>query len=322
MRAVVFDSGLRSVTNHPEPEPAAGEAIVRVLVAGICKTDLEITKGYMGFRGVPGHEFVGVVERVEGAGGQALVGRRVVGEINCGCGRCGFCVRGLKGHCPGRTVLGIHGRDGAMADYLSLPTGNLLEVPEGVPDEEAVFTEPLAAAFEVLEQVHVRPTERVLVMGDGKLGILAALALNLTGASVTLLGKHERKLAIARAQGVGAVLLRDLKKSRDYDVVVEATGSAGGLEAAVQLVKPRGTVVLKTTVEESKVVDLTPLVVDEVTVVGSRCGPFAPALKAISERGVDVRPLVTGVFGFDRADEAFRLAVEKGSMKVLLDFRG
>jgi threonine dehydrogenase-like Zn-dependent dehydrogenase len=323
LKAIVFDGELRAVRDHPAPEALANEALVKVLLAGICDTDLEITRGYMGFRGVLGHEFVGVVEK---ARDRHLIGQRVVGEINCGCGLCGYCLAGLRSHCPGRKVLGISGKDGALAEYLSLPLENLHTVPENVPDEEAVFTEPLAAAFEITEQVHVRPTDRVLVMGDGKLGLLAAMVLGLSSNDVSLLGKHEHKLGIARARNIKTMLLGDLplgdlKKRKIYDTVVEATGSAGGLELAMGLVKPRGNIVLKSTVAEGKEMNLAPLVIDEVTVTGSRCGPFGPALGALARGLVEVRPLITGIFPFERAEEAFKKAGQRGSLKVLVDFR-
>ncbi len=320
MKAAVFDGNLRFVTDQPRPVPGKGEALLRVLMAGICNTDLEILKGYMGFQGVLGHEFVGVVE--DAPGSEGLVGKRVVGEINLGCGRCGHCLGGLRTHCPERAVLGILGKDGAMAEYVTLPIKNLHKVPESVADEEAVFTEPLAAAFEVAEQVHIRPSGRVLVMGDGKLGLLVSLVLGLSQADVTLLGKHENKLGIARAQGVRTAVLDTFKPERGFDIVVEATGSAGGLEAALSFVRPRGTVVLKSTVSEGKAINLSPVVVSEITVVGSRCGPFAPALRALSRRLLDVEPLITGIYGFQRAREAFEKAGEKGRIKILLDFRG
>jgi threonine dehydrogenase-like Zn-dependent dehydrogenase len=291
---------------------------VRVLVAGICNTDIEILKGYMGFRGIIGHEFVGLVEE---CAEERLLGRRVVGEINAGCGRCDYCLKGLERHCPARSVLGILGRDGAMAEYLTLPVRNLHVVPDGVADEEAVFAEPLAAAFEISEQVHVVPSSRVLVMGDGKLGLLAAMALGLACADVTVLGKHGDKLEIAARRNLKTAMPGALAMERAYDVVVEATGTAGGLQTALGLVRPRGTVVLKSTVAGATEMNLSPIVIDEITVVGSRCGPFAPALRALSGRLVDVRPLVTGIFPFERAREAFERARQKGSLKVLLDFR-
>lgn len=322
MKAVVFDKQLSFTDSLPVPKPLPGEALIKTLMGGICNTDLEILRGYMGFIGIPGHEFVGVVQKAEGA--RRLEGKRVVGEINCGCGACSLCMQGLSNHCPGRSVLGILGRSGAFAQYLTLPVGNLHEVPEGVPDEEAVFTEPLAAAFRIPEQVSLKPTDRVLVMGDGKLGILIALVLKLSCPHVTLLGKHGEKLAIARAQGVKTVLLIDLntgdfKTKRAYDVVVEATGSEGGLACAMGLVRPGGVIVLKSTVAgEGRQINPTLLVVDEITVLGSRCGPFKPALKALSEKLVDVRPLITDVFKFEQAGEAFARAMQRDSLKVLL----
>jgi threonine dehydrogenase-like Zn-dependent dehydrogenase len=318
MKAVLFEDELRFVRDRPMPRPAAGEALVRVIVAGICNTDIEILKGYMGFRGIIGHEFVGLVEE---CAEERLLGRRVVGEINAGCGRCDYCLKGLERHCPARSALGILGRDGAMAEYLTLPLRNLHVVPDGVADEEAVFAEPLAAAFEISEQVHVVPSSRVLVMGDGKLGLLAAMALGLACADVTVLGKHGDKLEIAARRNLKTAMPGALAMERAYDVVVEATGTAGGLQTALGLVRPRGTVVLKSTVAGATEMNLSPIVIDEITVVGSRCGPFAPALRALAGRLVDVRPLVTGTFPFERAREAFERARRKGSLKVLLDFR-
>jgi threonine dehydrogenase-like Zn-dependent dehydrogenase len=319
VKAVIFDGALRVAAEHPAPAPGPGEALVRVRLAGICRTDLEVIRGYMAFRGILGHEFAGVVER---AGDESLVGRRVVGDINLACGRCTMCRRGLRTHCPGRTVMGIAGRDGCMAEMLALPVENLLVVPDRVADEEAVFTEPLAAAFEIAEQVHLRPTDRVLVMGDGRLGLLSALALAPGPADVTLTGKHEEKLAIARAQGVRTMLRGTIPGGERFDVVVEATGRAEGFQEALGLVRPRGTVVLKTTVAAGSEMTLSPVVVDEVTVVGSRCGPFGPALRALEENRLDVRPLVSATFPAESAVEAFERAGKPGVIKVLLDFRG
>jgi threonine dehydrogenase-like Zn-dependent dehydrogenase len=320
MKAVVFDRELRFTEDRPAPRPEEGEALIRVLMAGICNTDLEIIKGYMGFQGVIGHEFVGVVEEING-NDRGLLGKRVVGQINCGCGVCLYCLKGLENHCPERKVLGILNKDGALAEYMTLPVGNLFEVPENVPDEEAVFTEPLAAAFEITEQVQVKSADRILVMGDGKLGLLISLALKLTDPDVTLIGKHERKLEIAKVQKVNTVLLEDLKAEKAYDIVVEATGSADGFQMALRLVRPRGTVVLKSTVAEKKEINLAPLVIDEISVIGSRCGPFGPALKALSDRLLDVRPMITGIYKLDDAKEAFERAGEKDPLKVIVDFR-
>jgi len=320
VRAIVFDRGLRFVGDYPVPEPKGNEALVRVVLAGICNTDIEIVRGYMGFKGVLGHEFVGVVQMVQGKA-QHLVGRRVVGEINCACGLCAYCLGGMKTHCPKRTTLGISGKDGAFADYAILPVRNLYAVPDSVTDEEAVFTEPLAAAFEVTEQLHIKPTDKILVMGDGKLGILIALVLSLTQADVTLLGKHKHKQRIAREQGLSVLNLAELRSRREYDVVVEATGRAEGFQMALALVKQRGTVVLKTTVAGKMETNLAPIVVDEIHLVGSRCGPFEPALKALKTKQIDVLPLITAVYPVSKAIEAFNKAREKDSLKTLLSFR-
>ncbi len=320
MQAIVFDGRLRLTGDRPKPVPARGEVLIRIAMAGICNTDMEITKGYLGFRGIIGHEFTGVIE---GQGGRAgrLVGKRVVGEINCGCRRCDLCLGGLEKHCPHRTTIGILGRDGAFAEYMTLPAGNLHEIPEGLSDEEAVFTEPLAAAFEILEQVRIGPSDRVLVLGDGKLGLLSALVLKLTGARLTLAGKHPAKLGIARDQGVPVTLAKDLPAGGTYDVVVEATGSAQAFETAMMLTRPRGIIVLKSTVAHGTPINLAPLVIDEITVIGSRCGPFKPALKALARGLVDVRPLISAVFPPGEAKKAFAAARNRNNLKVLLDFR-
>jgi len=319
MKAVVFDKELKLIDDYPKPSPKQGEALVRVLLAGVCNTDLELMKGYMGFTGVLGHEFVGVVEEAPEGHGH-LVGKRVTGEINLYCGKCDVCRAGMPTHCPNRSVLGILNKDGAMAEYLTLPVRNLQVVPDGVPDEEAVFTEPLAAAFEILEQVHLQPTDRVLVMGDGKLGLLCAQVLGLTQAEVTLLGKHKEKLAIAGARGVQTVLLNEFKAGRDFDVVVEATGTAAGFTSALGCVRPRGTIVLKSTVAQAAELNLAPVVIDEISVVGSRCGPFAPALRALEKKLVDVRPMISAVYSVDDAMQAFEHAARKGVLKVLVKF--
>ncbi|MEW6664511.1 MAG: alcohol dehydrogenase catalytic domain-containing protein [Thermodesulfobacteriota bacterium] len=319
MRALEFRKSLRVTEDYPVPEPSVGEALIKVLIAGICNTDIEITKGYMGFEGILGHEFVGMVERINGPD-QDLVGKRVVGEINCGCGRCPYCLKGEENHCPGRSVLGIFNRNGCLADYTTLPVKNLLEVPEGIPNRAAVFAEPLAAAFEILQQAQVRPAHRVLVLGDGKLGLLISLTLSLTQAEVMLVGKHPEKLAIARSQNVKATILSDLKEERIYDIVVEATGTVSGFEQAMRLVRPRGTIVLKSTIASEKPLNLSQIVVDEIAVLGSRCGPFKPALNALQRRWIDVEPLISREFPFAQAREAFDLSRTKGIIKVLVNF--
>ncbi|HEY2988120.1 MAG TPA: alcohol dehydrogenase catalytic domain-containing protein [Candidatus Binatia bacterium] len=284
MKALYWDGNdLTLKAAHPTPAQSRDQALVRVRLAGICSTDLQIFQGYMGFRGVPGHEFVGEVME----GPPALARKRVVGEINFGCGRCEFCRRGLSRHCPKRQVMGILGADGCFAEVVAVPARNLHPVPESVSDEEAVFTEPLAAAFEILEQVEIDFTREVLVFGDGKLGLLCAQVLALTGARVTLVGKHPNKLAMAKKAGVRSVLLSDWQ-SRPADIVVEATGSASGLETALGAVRPRGTLVLKSTVAEEHKLSLAPVVINEINVVGSRCGLFPPALDALAQKKLAV----------------------------------
>ena len=313
MRALAFDGQALSVVDRPEPRPADGLAVVRVHLAGVCRTDLELIKGYMGFRGVLGHEFVGEV--VDGPADWC--GKRVVGEINFACGRCAACAGGLGRHCPTRRVLGILGADGAFAERVALPLVNLHTVPEGLADEEAVFVEPLAAAFEIVEQVRIEPGASAVVLGDGKLGLLAAQVLAAAGARVVAVGRHERKLALLRERGIEAQLA-DAWDRRRADIVVEATGTAAGIAQAIAATRPRGTVVLKTTVAEVTEVNLAPLVIDEITVVGSRCGPFQPALRALAEGLVAVRPLVTAELPLSRGIEAFELASRPGSLKVLV----
>ena len=288
-------------------------ALVKVHLAGICSTDLQIFKGYMDFRGVPGHEFVGSV--VEGP--LELIKKRVVGEINFACGRCDYCNRGLGRHCPSRRVMGILGADGAFAEFVSVPVPNLYVVSESVSDEEAVFTEPLAAAFEIVEQVQFNLGDEVLVLGDGKLGNLCAQVLRLTGANVTVLGKHEDKLKVIKRSGVRTMLLSDWQP-KQFDVVVEATGSLSGLQLAMTAVRPRGTLVLKTTIAGEHKVSLAPLVINEITVVGSRCGPFAPALDALRERSVSVTPLIEKVYPLSEGVEAVAHAGSPGARKILL----
>src|SRR2546429_8069827 len=298
-------------------------------MAGICNTDLEIIRGYLTFQGVLGHEFVGIVEAVhEGPGASPptyLVGKRVVGEINAACYRsnCPSCQRGMPTHCPNRTTLGILNRDGAFAEYLTLPVANLHLVPDNVSDEEAVFVEPLAANFEILEQVHVKPTDSVVILGDGKMAQLAAQVLTLSGCEVMMVGKHEEKLALAEKRGVCIYVLAGtqnftLENGRRVDMVVECSGSAQGLEMALRLVRPRGTIILKSTVADKSTLHLAPIVIDEIRVQGSRCGPFAPALRALSQKLVDVRPLISACYTLDEGLAAFQHAAQPGVLKVLV----
>ncbi|MBA4390492.1 MAG: alcohol dehydrogenase [Syntrophus sp. (in: bacteria)] len=322
MKAIIFDGALTIREDYPLPEPKEKEALIRVTMAGICNTDREIMNGYLGFHGVMGHEFVGIVE---GAPEERrdLIGKRVVGEINCGCGTCEYCRKGLEKHCPSRTTLGIQGRDGAFAEFLTLPVSNLHLVPDNISDEEAVFTEPLAAALEISEQIHIKPTDSILVLGDGKLGLLCSLALGLTGARVTLAGKHETKLKIARNQHIDTLDVSTGKQNEEkaYDIVVEATGRADGFEKAMKLTKPGGTIVLKSTVASSSEMNLAPLVIHEITLVGSRCGPFDAAIRALEKRRIDVRPIISGIYKFKDAREAFDRAQAKESLKIIIDFR-
>jgi threonine dehydrogenase-like Zn-dependent dehydrogenase len=317
MHALVIANGTLCFTaDHPQPVPSEGEALIRVLRAGICNTDLELVQGYQNFSGVPGHEFVGVVEQCEIP---QWVGQRVAGEINIACGACHSCRVGLPTHCRQRRVLGIHNKDGAFASYLTLPVENLHWVPDDLSDSEAVFVEPLAACFEMLEQVQIRPTAQALVLGDGKMGLLAGQVLRLTGASVTVQGKHPEKLTLAEQLGLQARLGTDTQPERIFDIVVECTGSAVGLELARQLVRPRGTILLKSTVASQSMLNLAPFVVDEITIVGSRCGPFAPALDALKNRRVIVAPLISAVYSLQEGGAAFAHAARPGTFKIQLE---
>lgn len=319
MRAVVFDNELKLVTDYAKPIPKKSEALIRVTMAGICNTDYEITKGYMGYKGILGHEFVGVVEEING-NDKSLLGKRVVGEINCGCGNCEWCHQGLERHCPNRQTLGIWQKDGCFSEYLTMPLDTLLEVPQNVPDEQAVFVEPLAAALEILEQIHIQPIQKVIVLGDGKLGLTIALALSASNLDVLLVGKHQNKLDIAQKQGVKTKLLSDFEIKKDYDFVVEATGSISGFETALNLTKPRGTLVLKSTVAATKEFNLAPIVIDEIRVQGSRCGQFAPALRMLAADKIDFSPFISGVYNVDKAIEAFEKNKEKDALKIILKF--
>jgi threonine dehydrogenase-like Zn-dependent dehydrogenase len=292
------------------------EAVVRVVLSGICNTDLEIARGYAGFNGTIGHEFVGVVQESED---RKLVGQRVVGEINAGCGKCPLCLSGDSRHCPTRTVLGIVGRDGAHAEFLKLPVVNLLQVPDNVIDEHAVFTEPLAAACGILERVSINNTERAAVIGDGKLGLMCAQVLALTGAPVVLFGKHRAKLRIAERRGIETASPKQaVKRKRDFDVVVEASGSPSGFAMALDLLRPKGKLVLKSTFHDTTNVDAARIVVDEISIVGSRCGRFGPALDLLKRGAVDVDNLICEEYGLADGVHAMTRAAAKGVLKVLL----
>lgn len=319
MKAIVFDNGLKLDNNYPKPIPQEGEALIRVTLAGICNTDYEITKGYMGYKGILGHEFVGIVEEVNGAD-KSLVGKRVVAEISYGCNNpdCEWCAQKNYRHCPDRHTLGILRKDGCFAEYMTMPTNVLFEVPENVTDEQAVFVEPLAAACEISEQLHIEPMKKVLVLGDGKLGLTTALTLNALNLDVLLVGKHQNKLDIAKAQGVKTKLLNEFVPEKIYDVVVEATGTASGFETSMSLTKPRGVLVLKSTVASGKELNLAPIVIDEITVLGSRCGQFPPALRLLKNNRIDFTPFISKVYSIDDALEAFEANKAKESLKILI----
>lgn len=316
MKALRFENNQLKLAEISKPK-SENEALVRVLKSGICNTDLEIVRGYAGFEGTIGHEFVGVVEEASDA--KELIGKRVVGGINAGCGVCELCNNGDSRHCPTRTVLGIVGRDGAHAEFLSLPSRNLLIVPDEVTDEQSVFVEPLAAAYGITEQVEIFPETRVAVIGDGKLGILCAQSLALKSENVSLIGKYKEKMRVAENRGVEAVLLENAEKLvRHFDVVVEASGSGSGFQTALDLLKPRGKLVLKSTFQGKTNLEIWRVVVDEITIVGSRCGRFAPALELLRDKKIDVENLISDEFSLSDGVRAIEKAGEKGMMKVLL----
>lgn len=315
MKALRFENNKLKLAEIPRPS-VENEALVRVTKSGICNTDLEIVRGYAGFSGTIGHEFVGIVEE---SSDKSFVGKRVVGEINVGCGICELCKTGDARHCATRTVLGIHGRDGAHAEFLTLPRRNLLEVPAEVSDEQAVFVEPLAAAYGILEQVPLEKTTKVAVIGDGKLGVLCAQALVLASDNVFLIGKHREKMRVAEKRGVSTVLLENVGKlAQDFDVVVEASGSPSGFSTALDLLKPRGKVVLKSTFQGETKLEMWRVVVEEITIVGSRCGRFAPALELLKHNRVDVESFIGEEFKLEKGVAAIEKASQKGAMKILL----
>lgn len=316
MKALRFLDNQLKLAEIAKPNDES-EAVVRVLKSGICNTDVEIVRGYQNFQGTIGHEFVGVVE--ESTGAKHLIGKRVVGEINAGCGVCELCASGDSRHCLSRTVLGIVGRDGAHAEFLQLPAVNLFPVPDEISDEEAVFVEPLAAAFGITEQVEIFPETRVAVIGDGKLGNLCAQSVVLKSRNVFLIGKHKEKLILVEKRNIEGVLLEDaLKLKRQFDVVVEASGSETGFNLALDLLKPRGKLVLKSTFHSKANWQAWRVVVDEITIIGSRCGRFAPALELLRNKLVDVKNLISEEFSLAEGVKAMKYAEQKGVLKVLL----
>jgi threonine dehydrogenase-like Zn-dependent dehydrogenase len=320
MQALVYQHGkVQFVKNYPDPKPAADEVLIQVELAGICGTDLEISKGYLDFEGVMGHEFVGTVVK----GSRELTGRRVVTEINCVCGRCDMCHSGLANHCRERQVIGIHQRDGAFAQYITVPKRNVHVVPDTVSSEDAVFVEPLAAALQIVKQVPLESRDKVVVVGDGRLGLLAVQVLTTRGGKgkVILLGKHPEKLTFAEKRGIQGYLLEDILIKPEWDVVVDCTGCADGFTTACRLVRPRGRLVLKSTWACGEPVDLSPLVVDEITLIGSRCGPFPDAINALAAQQVVTNGLITARFALGDAEKAFAKAQNPEQIKVVLEIQ-
>lgn len=303
------------VRDHPEPQPAHGEVLIRVRLAGICSTDIEITRGYMQFTGILGHEFVGTVER----GPDDLIGQRVVADINCPCGQCDLCGRGLGNHCPNRTVLGIADRNGAFADLLTIPVANCHIVPDTISDQQAVFVEPLAAAAHILDAHPIDRDTRVAVLGTGRLGLLVTQVLALEAGRLTVIGRNPRTLALCRRRGLETVSIDQLTPSPDYDVVVECTGSPGGLQLAMRLCRPCGTIVLKSTYAGSAGVNVSPITVDELHVVGNRCGNFPRALELLEKNRVDVDELASEIYPLEQGGAAIKAAARPESIKVLLE---
>ncbi len=316
MQALVFDGelGLREVE---PPRLVQGEAIIQPRLVGICATDLHLTRGYKDFHGILGHEFVGTVVACED---RDWVGRRVVGEINAACRSCPTCARGDVAHCPRRTTLGINQRDGVLAEQFALPVANLYSVPDNISDDAAVFTEPLAAALEIVEQTHIRPTDCVAVIGDGKLGLLVAQVLRLTGCTLQVIGRHPERWDLLDRQGIAVTSEANRLPQRVWDVVVDCTGSAQGFEAARRLVRPRGRLVLKSTFHGTLAMDAASLVVDEVQLIGSRCGPFGAALRLLERDLIETAPLVQDTYPLAEAELAF--AVAQGTLKVLVRVTG
>lgn len=314
MKAAYFD-GSKITLRDDYPIPNLGETLVKVRLAGICGTDLEMMQGYASYTGILGHEFVG---EVIDSTNKDLVGQRIVGEINVGCGKCTMCASGLERHCPKRTVLGIYKRDGAFAQYLSLPEKNLHIIPNSVSDEQAVFVEPLAAAFEIEEQLHIDKNSKIAILGDGRLAQLIIRVLRIKHPNIVCFGRHHKKLQLAEKIGIKTKTIISPDDEYTFDVVVEATGNESGFLDTLRLVKPRGTVVLKSTIASKNKLDLTAAIVNEITFVGSRCGPFRPAIHALASGIISVDDLIDSVYPLDNLDEALNAARDSEKLKVLL----
>lgn len=318
MRVLLFDgTAVKFRQFHPEPTPAPDEAIVRVDMAGVCHTDIQISRGYLGFKGVIGHEFVGTVTK---CADRKWVGKRVVGEINCICGKCDMCQSGLSQHCRMRTVVGSQGRDGCFADYVQVPVRNLHLVQASLSIEEAVFVEPLAAALQIQLQCPLDSRSKVTILGDGPLGQLCAMAIQRQQCKLTLIGRHAAKLAVADRRGIRTALDQETTPKKDQDVVIDCTGRPGGFARALQFVRPRGTVVLKTTLAQESHVHLAAVVIDEITILGSRCGPFREALALLESKQLDTTGLISRRIKIEQAEEVFQSPMPSESLKVLVTF--
>ncbi|MEO5341402.1 MAG: alcohol dehydrogenase catalytic domain-containing protein [Magnetococcus sp. MYC-9] len=315
MRAVHLSDRLRYVSDHPLPVPLPDEALLRVTLAGICGTDLGILRGYKSFQGILGHELVGVVTA---SPDPSWLHRRVVAEINCGCGRCPWCRNGRPAHCPQRTVPGILGRDGFFADYCAMPVRNLHLLPEEVSDRAAVFVEPLAAALRITEQVHIRPHESVVLVGDGRLGLLVAQVLALTGCRLQVVGRHPENWSILHDRGMQVCLDTEVAAEGQAETVVECSGSAAGFQLALRLLRPGGRLVLKSTFHGTLPIPLADCVVQEFQWIGSRCGPFAPAIRLLQQQRIEVEPLITACYPLPEALAALAHAGQRGALKILL----
>lgn len=318
MNALIFNQTLRLDAKYAEPSPVEGEALIEVRLAGICATDIEITKGYMSHSGVLGHEFVGTVVK----GSRRWRGRRVAAEINCVCGKCDMCQHGLANHCRKRSVIGISGHDGCFAQYIVVPERNLHEVPEALSDEQAVFIEPLAAAYQVIKQCPIEKRTRATVVGSGRLGLLVAQVLRTTGCRLEVVGRNEHTLDFCEKKGIQTIMLSDLVPKADRDVVVDCSGDPDGFATAMRLVRPRGTLILKSTCAAGERMNLAPVAVNEITVLGSRCGPFPDAISALARRDIDVESMVSRQLPLARGVEAFELAVDPRHIKILLKIKG
>lgn len=317
MKAVVFRNKKISIEDIPLPQPKSGEVLIKVSLAGICNTDVEISHGYMDYQGVLGHEFVGVVEKAEQ---EDYIGKRVIGEINLSCGNCNWCRNGLERHCLNRDVLGILNKDGAMAEYVTLPLGNIHFLDNSISDLQAVFTEPLAAAFEILEQISIGEHPNVLILGDGKLVQLIAPVVRMIHENILVVGKHGNKLRILQEFGISVFKLEDFKPKL-FSLVIDATGSEKGLKLAIECTQPRGKLVLKSTISGNYNIDLAPIVINEISVIGSRCGPFEPALLALQNSQIKVDDLISKIYPLAQAVEAFEHAKQPEALKILLDMR-